>query len=474
MAAEASAPRKLPKKPEDSQGSAGKAPDGIRAWAPYSPDPERPWNLARAGHLLRRAAFGAFWSELSRALEEGPERAVGRLLAPEADVEGFHRAEDGLEASAMQSDSTDSLRGWWLRRMLRTPHPLLEKMTLFWHGFFGVSNARVKDSLLMSRHVRHLRRHALGSFEEMLLGIAGDPATLVALGAAANRKARPGEHLARIFLQEYTVGPGRFGEEDVLGLARSFTGWFVLRGELRYFAREFDPGTRTILGREGAFDAEGAVRVLLRDPATPRHVVRELYRWLISETEDPPEDLLAPLAEAFSRDYRIGSVVEKMLRSSLFFSREAYRRRVKGPVEFALGIVKALEGDCRAAALGAALASLGQDLYRPPTVKGWTGGARWLQWSSLTGRANLAWALLHEEGNGLDPLAVARKHGHEGAEPAAAFLSSLLLADDLEDGPRAATLDALKGEEAGAPGDASGKLRLFTHLITTSPEFQLA
>ncbi|MBM3890865.1 MAG: DUF1800 domain-containing protein, partial [Verrucomicrobia bacterium] len=165
--------------------------DPIWAWAPYQPNDARPWTLQLAGHLYRRAAFGGNWNQLRRAVADGPQRTVDALLKPASDVEAFNRAHDKNEASASSGNATDNLRAWWLRRMIETPHPLLEKMTLFWHGYFAISNAKVNSALMMSRHVQQLRRHALGSFAAMLEGVCSDPAVFLHLEAKANRKARP-------------------------------------------------------------------------------------------------------------------------------------------------------------------------------------------------------------------------------------------------------------------------------------------
>src|SRR5271169_3943074 len=90
------------------------------ALAPYTPDAARPWNLRWAGHLFRRAAFGATWDELQRALAAGPQQSIDRLLRPQDDVSAFNRTYDEYEAG---SDDLQAARAWWLRRMLLTPHP---------------------------------------------------------------------------------------------------------------------------------------------------------------------------------------------------------------------------------------------------------------------------------------------------------------------------------------------------------------
>ncbi|NQT17844.1 MAG: DUF1800 family protein, partial [Planctomycetes bacterium] len=208
-------------------------------------------------------------------------------------------------------------------------------------------------------------------------------------------------------------------------------------------------------------------------PATARLLVRKLYRWLISETHEPSDAIVKPLAESLADGYDTGKVVETMLRSNQFFSSAAYRQRVKCPVEFAVGIARGLEKMIPTARLGADLAQLGQNLYHPPTVKGWAGGRYWINGTTLVGRSNLALAMVSGAkpyGDKLDPLAVAGKYGHATPESAARFLIGLFLQGDVEEGLRKTLLESV----AAAEGNASQRVRRFTHGLLTLPEFQLA
>jgi uncharacterized protein (DUF1800 family) len=440
------------------------------AWAVYEPGTVRPWNLVRAGHLYRRAAFGATWEQLQQALSDGPQRTIDKLLKPKADVEAFNITNDEYETSA---NSINDLRAWWLRRMIQTHHPLLEKMTLFWHSHFATSGSKVKEARLMRQHIRFLRSQALGSFKVLLEGISHDPAVFVWLGAEANRKALPNENFVRPFMETFTIGPDHCTEKDIQEAARAFTGWFVLRGQLRYIPREHDNDVKHILGREGNFTSDDVVPILLEQPATLQRIVRQLYRWLISEMEEPNADLVAPLTESFAKDYDVQRLVETMLRSNLFFSSIAYRQRIKSPVEFALGVVKGLEGIVSTTHLAQDLAALGQNLYYPPTVKGWTGGRHWIHSASVTGRYNLALALLRDSGpyeKKLNPRKVAEKYGCSTSKSASRFLLELFLQDDVDPEVREMLSKTIRMEADGF--DAS--MRRFTHAVVTLPEFHLA
>jgi uncharacterized protein (DUF1800 family) len=175
--------------------------------------------------------------------------------------------------------------------------------------------------------------------------------------------------------------------------------------------------------------------------------VSKLYGWLISETSEPGDALLAPLAESFAKEYDIAKLAGTMLRSNLFFSDAAYRQRVKSPLEYALGIAAAFEAPVAPAALHWQLAALGQKLLEPPTREGWSGGRRWLNRFTLVGRANLAATLLAAA----DPQAIARKHGRGEPAQLASFFSQLLVQ---------------------AEAAQSGPARQLAYAIATSPEFQ--
>jgi uncharacterized protein (DUF1800 family) len=358
--------------------------------------------------------------------------------------------------------------------MIETPHPLLEKMTLFWHSHFGISRARVVKGTMMVSLVHLLRRHALGSYADMLAAALREPAVVLGLDADGNRRGLPNPNLARQLLAQYGPGSGEFDEQDVRETTRALTGWLMLRDDLRFVDREFDPGAKRILGQAGNWKADDAVRIVLQQPATARHVVRSMYRWLISETDEPEAKQLEPLVVSFHKDYDIGRLVETMLRSNWFFSEAAYRQRVRSPVELALGMIRPLEGAVPTLRLGGDLAALGQDLLRPPTVKGWLGGRYWLNPAALMGRVNLAAALLTPGGAygaGLDPHAVAQRHGHSDPVAAAKFLVDLLLGGDVP-----AQVQERLAERAAASGasDPSRRLRELAQDICTLPEFQLA
>lgn len=448
--------------------------DAVWAWGEYQPSDEHPWTLELAGHLLRRATFGFNWQQLQATLNRGPRESVERLLRPGGDAEAFEHSMSEDEGSVAVSSGIETLRAWWLRRMLLTPHPLKEKMTLFWHSHFGVGNSRVDDSQLMWRHIQTLREHSLGSYRTLLEAAAHDPAVLLSVGAQQSRKSQPNEQFIEQLLQQYSVGAGHYGDEDLREAARAFTGWLVLRGQMRFFDHEHDEGIKQVFGQAGNWEAKDVVRIVLDQPATPQLIARKLYRWFISEVDHPSDQILKPLAEKLAGQYDVAEVVELILRSNLFYSKRAYRQRIKRPVEYGLGVAIALEGQVPTLPLAAACARLGEDLYNPPTVRGWLGGTRWINAATMVERERLAAEMLETGkspyGGRLKAAEIAQQHGCRSVDEAVEMLLQLYLQDDLSVETRAALVDAAP---SGSVATSADWLQKCTYRIVTSPQFQL-
>ncbi|HEY2157626.1 MAG TPA: DUF1800 domain-containing protein [Isosphaeraceae bacterium] len=442
--------------------------DPIRAWAAYEPSAKTPWDLPRVAHLHRRAGFAAPWSVLQRDLKDGPARSIDRLLNGEAtsgDGQSADEFDALLDEMALRigSDATPSrLQGLWLYRMILTARPLRERMTLFWHNHFATSLAKVENPVLMQRQNALLREHALGNFRSMLADVGKDPAMLVWLDASANRKAKPNENYAREVMELFTLGRGRYTEKDIREAARAFTGWFVVRDRFSMLPTQHDDGVKTIFGKTGRFRGEDVPSLLLDQPACAEFLAGKLYRQFVSEVDPPSPALLAPLAQALrSSDYDIAAAVRAILRSNLFFDESMRRRRVKSPVELAVGTVRSLEilrPTVSSEALAESTSRMGQTLYAPPSVAGWDGGATWINTTAMLNRTNLALALLGKDderlGGRCDAKKLAAKYGVEPKR----FYVDLLVQDALD---------------SRVLGPVKEPAEIAT-LVLTTPEYQLA
>jgi uncharacterized protein (DUF1800 family) len=396
---------------------------------------------------------------------------VARLLSGETTTADgrtsaeFANSTDSMAISFGASGDLARLQGFWLRRMIDTPHPLLERMTLFWHNHFATSNAKVANPGLMARQNALLRRHALGDLKQLLAAIAKDPAMLIWLDSAVNRKARPNENYAREVMELFTLGRGHYMEKDVQEAARAFTGSFIQGSEYREVSAQHDDGAKTILGQTGAFRGDDVARILLEQSACAEFLCSKLYRYFISEIDPPSASLIAPVADAFrSSGYDIAVPVKMILSSRLFHADVTRRRRIKSPVEFTVGTIRTLEiirPTVSANALAESCTRMGQALYAPPSVGGWDGGPAWINTTATLARTNFVLALLSDTdaafGKRFDPSAFATRYNGSGDIPS--FYVDLLVQDAFD--------GKLRERVRGTP-------REIATLVLTAPEYQLA
>src|SRR4051794_351109 len=278
------------------------------AWEPYRPTDKDPWDLRKAGHLYRRAAFGATWDELHAAVQAGPEKTVDALLRGRSDEE-LERDWHDNAADIRRANNDAQLAPWWLSRLVPGgPHPLREKMTLFWHNHFATSNAKVRNAGFMLGQFELMHRHALGNFRELLQEMSKDPAMMVWLDTNLSKKGMPNENYARELMELFSLGIGNYTEQDIREAARAFTGWEVRDGKAYFNTSQHDAAEKTVLGRAGKWKGEDVVRICLEQKSCPAFIVGKLFRFLVSETIPAAPELLEPLAEQFCKsDHDFGA-----------------------------------------------------------------------------------------------------------------------------------------------------------------------
>jgi uncharacterized protein (DUF1800 family) len=447
------------------------------AWAVYAPSDKAPWNLRRAVHLHRRAGFAATWRELQRDVKDGPGQSIDRLLHGQTreDVpDNFRTVADLLGDGA---SDPPRLKAWWVYRMYHGPDPLNERLTLLWHNHFATSNAKLNDLAAMRRQNEIFRKHGRGPFAELLKAVVHDPAILIWLDAPANRKGRPNENLGRELMELFTLGVGNYTESDVKEAARALTGWKVAQGAFREWLPEHDEGEKTLLGHTGPWKGDDLVRILLEHPATSKRLAGRICEWLMGESAVEAAAIDALAVGLRRHDLDICWAIETVLRSQAFFAEANLGNRVLEPTAFVVGVSRSLERfdpPPSAMVLAEWAAQLGQDLFYPPNVGGWTGGRAWLTTQAIIGRANYAAALvegqLSARFNPLDGIALAKTHGHgRDLDELLTFYVELLTGAPPALDWKKRLLDAF--DNAAMDDDT---VRAAVAVIVASPEVQLA
>jgi uncharacterized protein (DUF1800 family) len=260
------------------------------------------------------------------------------------------------------------------------------------------------------------RRTGMGKYEDLLMGLAYDPAMVFYLDNCMSHNGAINENWGRELLELFSMGVGKDGElnyseEDIKEAARAFTGWTVANAMPRYpygrylstfvyDPKDHDDGQKTFLGHTGNLNGEDIIRIIAKHPATARFIARHLYNYFVADEPQvpawqhtPPRDPAAikMLEDAY---FRSGTDIGAMLRV-LFnadFFKQARFAKVKSPVETVIGTTRLVKDfdfpkpGFNALALN--IRYMGQDILNPPTVEGWHTGKEWIDSGTLVERIN--------------------------------------------------------------------------------------
>lgn len=485
-----------------------------------------PWNRRLAAHLLRRAAFGGSPDDVTRfagmsanaavealvnfpptpSLSEAPndledpyagfrkkamQRAMERGMQPrmrpdmqpgmqEMQSQNGEAALARQKAAGMVRRRTNlALTTWWLERMLKTPAPLQEKMTLFWHGHFA-SAANAKGITPREAVAQNwlFRSNALGNVRELTQAVSKDAAMLRYLDNFRSGKAHPNENYARELMELFTLGIGNYTEADVRESARAFTGWTIIprSGEFVFNGAQHDDGRKTFLGRSGNFNGNDIVDIIFQQPAAGRWFAQKLLNFFVYN--DPEPELVNAVAGLLRKtDFNAHAVVSTLLRSNVFYSDRAYRSLVKSPVEFVIGSYQLYGVPAIAPETVGALNRMGQIPFHPPSVKGWDGGATWLNSQTLLTRENFSSALMGSK-HMMDAGSWLTASLPANASDAVKRLVGTILQGDASPASAARIEAYLNGSDTSALGTFSGenfeeRIRGAAYLTMAMPAYQL-
>lgn len=313
---------------------------------------------------------------------------------------------------------------------------LQEVMTDFWFNHFNVFIGKSADRYLLTSYERDvIRPRAMGKFEDLLVATAQSPAMLFYLdnwlsvgpnsdvargiprnggwrrslrGPASGRQAKAqrsglNENYGRELMELHTLGVnGGYTQADVTEVARVFTGWTLKQprkgGSFAFEERMHEPGDKMVLGQRinsnGEKEGLEVLHILAHHPSTAKFICTKLAMRFVSD--DPPPALVSQMAQTFmKKDGDIREVLKTMFRSPEFWSNDAYRAKVKTPLEFVVSALRASDASVSdALPIARQLQILGMPPYgmQPPTGYSMKADA-WVNSSALLGRMNFALAL---------------------------------------------------------------------------------
>ena len=478
---------------------------------------------AQAHHLLNRAGFGGTPSQVETLRAMGLDRAVSFLVdydqiddtglaRPAADPDIIRRPTaqerarrawarktndravlDQFNAQRQRQRAEDrrqmaQVERWWLGRMIATPRPLQEKLTLLWHGHFATSYRTVRDSFLMLKQNELFRQHAKGSFADLAGAMVRDPAMLRYLNNDRNRKGKPNENLARELMELFTLGEGNYGERDIKEGARALTGYTVRGNDFHLDRAQHDGGLKRILGKSGPIDGDQFVGVLLGHDACAPWVCTKLYRHFVSDVSEGisarARTVIDRLAARLRNDkYELAPVLKTLFKSRHFYDPQVQGNKIKTPAELLVGTIRVVGAPVRdVGILTDAMHMMGQKLFAPPSVAGWDYGRAWINTSTLFVRQNTcaylvsgklpfedAWS---RDRIRFDPQALVPEGTSHAPQDVVDHVATTVLGPTVKIAPehRSELVDFMAARDDPVSDDALIALLL---LITGMPEYQL-
>ncbi len=371
--------------------------------------------MALMAHLMRRAGFGASREELERAVAKGYEATVEELIDPAANgVPSVDEIQMGryypeIVYPALPAQGASN----FMYHMLHTQRPLEEKMTLFWHMIFATGNSKVDNPTDMTNQIRMFREKGMGSYHDLLVALAKNPAMIFWLDNNMSHKDAPNENWGRELLELFSMGQGNYTEDDVKMASRAFTGWTLIPRLPRFpYARfpwgfeyrpqDHDNSEKTFLGHTGNLNGEDIIDIIVQHPATHRFIARHLYNFFVADEVQVPSwndlppgnpEAVQAIADHFvSSSFDIRDTLRFLFNSDFFKDESVWFARVKNPVEVVAGTTR-LVGDFEIERPGLMAVAQeceyqGQELINPPSVEGWHTGREWIDSGSLIRRVN--------------------------------------------------------------------------------------
>lgn len=381
---------------------------------------EKKENFYSVKHLYNRAGFGIAYPQLEHLSGKNIKKSIKELFSQAQKTEDLstvdisetrqqmlmqaglngkkelspEEKEQRQQIIRAQNQKGRDLNIDWMQRMITTNAPLLEKMTLFWHGHFACRS----NNPYFSQQLNNIqRKNALGSFKTLVMEVSKSPAMLQYLNNQQNRKNHPNENFARELMELFTLGRGNYTEQDIKESARAFTGWtYNKEGEFEFKPNIHDSGTKTFFGKTGNFTGEDIIDIILEKPAAATFICRKLYTYFVNDV--PDEKHIQELAtHLYDQQYNISAVLKKMFEAGWFYQPENTGNKIKSPVELLVGLSREFFVTYNKPQVLIQLqSSLGQYLFNPPNVAGWPGGRSWIDSSSLMLRMKIPSLVLND------------------------------------------------------------------------------
>ncbi len=399
-----------------------------------------PWTYATAAHLLRRAMFGPTHAQIKQAVTDGFAKTMDKLMAksavpnppvyytdtpvdpqmPNQLGKEWHNTRFTPSVQGLNNLRDNSLYGWILQNMMNEGVSITEKMMLFWHNHFVVSDIYLAN--ISYSYLESIRKNVIGDFKQMAKDITVDGAMLIYLNGNANTRLAPNENYARELLELFTLGKGElagpgdyttYTEHDILEIAKVLTGWVTPQNaqtdannvvsvlpDVKFNVNPrrptqpadfHDTSTKTLSNRfnfatiknNNENEYKDLIEIIFKKREAASFICRKLYRYFVYYKVDSniENEIVESMADILiSNNFKIESVLRALLTSEHFYSIEAYGALIKNPYDWFFSIAKGMKMQVPAdikisyplmLTVYRSLTSQNQAYFDLPSVAGW-------------------------------------------------------------------------------------------------------
>ena len=399
-----------------------------------------PWagsfDVHTAGHLYRRAGFGATMTEINAAIAMKPSDLVDALLDDKWTLDAnmpsppthseqwmlvppYQGPDLQLQIKQNNDDSyaNSSIRRTWAAQMAKPQTMLREKMVYFWANHFVIEAQKVQYPQIIYHYLDYFRHHPWGNFKQMVKDVSVSPGMLYYLDGWYSRGTNPNENYARELMELFTLGVtdkdgnANYSEDDIKALALALTGYSI---DFTTANSQGLPATFDVNGHDGElkkpFHSLGApIRAYglssslhtftddiidclfqYRGDKLAYYICGKLYQYFVYHdiSGATEQDIITQLAATFQNgNWELKPVLQQLLKSEHFFDEANIGAAIKSPFEHMIGLTRQFDiavDDLMTGTMETfSQALLNQSLLDPPNVKGWPGYRTWISTTTL-------------------------------------------------------------------------------------------
>jgi uncharacterized protein (DUF1800 family) len=369
----------------------------------FAPGTNESWSEEHIRHIYRRLGFGAAHKTLQLHTSSSNKNLVKVLIQ---DAKNQKRTPAPLWANytlkdydVYKTDNVNCIKKWRIQAGNDFINKSIKgRMMLFWMNHFVVRHEVHGHAPFLFQYYNLIERNALGNFKSFVLEVGLAPAMLQFLNGFDNRKEAPNENYARELFELFTLGEGNGStQKDIVETAKALTGYNHQDGfgnKIYFDKSTHDTSQKTIFGHSGNWGYEDVIEILFQERGhlIAKFIVEKIYRNFVNPhiSKLAEQKIIEPLSNSFVQNkFELSPLMIQLFSSDHFFDKSNIGVIIKSPLDLMIQFVKESDLGYNKSLVRSMMSwafYLGQRIFNPPNVAGWTGDKDWINTATLMGR----------------------------------------------------------------------------------------